>query len=436
MNRDLVCPNLSVSQDGTLFVGKHSTKELATKYSTPLYVMDEDLIRSRCHEYKKAAEEAFEGNYKIFYASKAASFKQIYRIMKEENMCIDVVSAGEIATAKSAGFPMENASFHSNNKTDADIEYALDCKVGCFVADNIEELVALNEKAGERGIRQRVMLRLTPGIDPHTYEAISTGKVDSKFGFAIETGQAFEAVEKVISLKNLDFEGIHCHVGSQVFDTNVYIRSAEIMLDFANKIKQKLSFEIRELGLGGGFGARYTEADPTMQIGKNIAFIGNYVKEKCKVLGMKVPTLSFEPGRSIVGEAGVTLYSVGTVKRIKGYKNYVSVDGGMTDNIRHALYGAKYTVFAAEKMNDKCDMECTLVGKCCESGDVIARELMLPDDVKRGDILACLTTGAYHYSMSSNYNRIPRPAIVMLKGEESYIAVKRESFEDLSRLDV
>ncbi len=436
MNRDLICPNLKISDDGELLVASQSTSELAAKYGTPLYVMDEELIRSRVREYKSAADKAFAGNYKIFYASKAASFKQIYRIMKDEDMYIDVVSAGEIATASAAGFPMERASFHSNNKTDADIEYALSKGVGCFVADNLEELYSLSEKALERGIKQRVMLRLTPGIDPHTYEAISTGKVDSKFGFAIETGQAYEAVKTALSLKGIDFEGIHAHVGSQVFDTDVYIRSAEIMLEFAKKIQSDLGCSIRELGLGGGFGARYTKDDPSMKISENIAFIGNYIAQKCKALSLDVPTVTFEPGRSIVAEAGLTLYSVGTVKRIPGYKNYVSVDGGMTDNIRHALYGAKYTVFYANDMNAKCDMQCTLVGKCCESGDIIAKELMLPETVKRGDVLACTTTGAYHYSMASNYNRIPRPAVVMLKGGESYVAVKRESVEDVSRLDV
>lgn len=436
MNRDLICPNLKIDGSGELLIASQSAKELAKKYGTPLYVMDEELIRSRCREYKSAADKAFSGNYKIFYASKAASFKQLYRIMKDEDMYIDVVSAGEIATASAAGFPMERASFHSNNKTDEDIEFALSQGVGCFVADNLEELYSLNEKARERGIRQRVMLRLTPGIDPHTYEAISTGKVDSKFGFAIETGQAYEAIKTVLSLENLDFEGIHAHVGSQVFDTDVYIRSAEIMLEFAKKIKVDFSHSVRELGLGGGFGARYTMDDPTMEIGKNIAFIGNYINEKCKALSLDVPTVTFEPGRSIVAEAGITLYSVGTVKRIKGYKNYVSVDGGMTDNIRHALYGAKYTVFYANDMNARCDMECTVVGKCCESGDVIAKGIMLPDSVKRNDLLACTTTGAYHYSMASNYNRIPRPAVVMLRGGESYVAVKRESILDVSRLDV
>ncbi len=436
MNRDLICPNLKISDSGELLIASQSTLGLAKKYGTPLYVMDEDFIRSRCREYKSAAEKAFAGNYKIFYASKAASFKQIYRIMKEEDMYVDVVSAGEIATAAAAGFPMEKVSFHSNNKTDEEIEYALSKGVGCFVADNLEELSALNEKAGERGIKQRVMLRLTPGIDPHTYEAISTGKVDSKFGFAIETGQAYEAVKKALSLENLDFEGIHCHVGSQLFDTDVYIRSAEIMLEFARKIKDDFSHSVRELGLGGGFGARYTLDDPVMNIGENIAFIGNYINEKCKALSLDVPAITFEPGRSIVAESGITLYSVGNVKKITGYKNYVSVDGGMTDNIRHALYGANYTVFYAEDVNAKCDMECTLVGKCCESGDIIAENLMLPDSVKKSAVLACTTTGAYHYSMASNYNRNPRPAIVMLKGGESYVAVKRETLDDLLRLDV
>lgn len=435
IERDLICENLSVSENGELLFANQSTKALALKYSTPLYLLDENRIRERCRTYKKAMRDSFGDKGKVLYASKALSFKKIYEIIAEEELGTDVVSCGEIYTAEKAGFPLGNAYFHSNNKTDADIEYAVGSGVGYFVCDNEDELFAIEKIAGACDIRQKVLLRLTPGVDPHTYAAISTGKVDSKFGSAIETGQAEQITLTALSLPHIDLAGFHCHVGSQVFDSDVYLKTADIMLTFISEMKLKFGYEARELDLGGGYGVRYIDAHPEIDIGANISAVADYIKSKCSTLEIDMPTIALEPGRSIVADAGMTLYTVGSVKKIPGYKNYVSVDGGMTDNIRHALYGAPYTVLPAERMNDNRDMSCSVVGRCCESGDIIAEDVRLPSDIGRGEILACLTTGAYHYSMASNYNKLPRPPIVMLANGNSYVAVRRESFEDLAKLD-
>ena len=432
----MICENLSVDDHGRLLFAGQDTVALAAQYGTPLYLMDEERIRERCHTYLSALNAAFGGKAKALYASKAASFKRIYQIMQEEGMGIDVVSSGEIYTVLRSGYPLKNAYFHSNNKTDADIAFAMENGVGYFVADNEEEVLALQAEAEKRDITQKILLRITPGIDPHTYEAISTGKVDSKFGSAIETGQAEKITLLALEQKNLELCGYHCHVGSQVFDSDVYLRAADVMLLFIADIKQKTGFLAGELDLGGGYGVRYVESQPQIDIAANIMCVGEFIIRKCASLGIDVPVIAMEPGRSIVADAGMTLYTVGSVKHIPGYKNYVSVDGGMTDNVRFAMYGAPYTVLPADKMDKAFDMECSVVGRCCESGDIIQNNVFLPSDMKRGDILACLTTGAYHYSMASNYNRIPRPPIVMLDRGRSYVAVKRESYEDLIRLDV
>lgn len=435
MNSDFICKNISKSENGELLFAGVSTKDLAAKYSTPLYLMDEDRIRELCRIYKSGVQTGFDGNAKIYYASKANSFKAIYRIMAEEDMCIDVVSAGEIYTAYSAGFPMERACFHSSNKTDADIEYAMDCGVGTFVIDNTEELYAIDRIAAKKGIKQTIMIRITPGIDTHTFEAVKTGKVDSKFGFAIETGQAEEVTRLALSFKNLELKGFHNHVGSQLFDSDVFFRSADIMLNFIADIKNKIGFMAKELDMGGGYGVRYTASDPEIDIKANLIAVGSFMKAKAKELGFTLPTVSFEPGRSIVADAGMTLYTVGAVKKIPGYKTYVSVDGGMTDNIRYALYGADYTIVPCDDVDAPRDMCCSIVGRCCESGDIIKENAYMPEKIQRGDIIATLTTGAYHYSMASNYNRLPRPPIVMLKNGESRIAVKRETLADICSLD-
>lgn len=433
----MICNNLSINEKGHLCLGGQDTVELAAKYGTPLYLFDEDRIRERCRTYRTALREAFGERANALYASKAASFRGMYRIMKEEGMGVDVVSSGEIYTAVSAEFPMQRAYFHSNNKTDADIAYAMDHGIGYFVVDNREELDAIERFASERKLIQKVLLRLTPGIDPHTYEAVSTGKVDSKFGSAIETGQADAMTAYALRLPHVDLTGFHCHVGSQVFDSDIFLRAAAIMLEFVAKMKEKYGYITRELDLGGGYGVRYLENDPKIDIAANIREVGKAVRAQCEALGLALPAIRMEPGRSIVADAALTLYTVGTVKRIPGYKNYVSVDGGMTDNPRFALYRSPYTVMLANRANDTGEsFRCSVVGRCCESGDIIQENVELPADTQRGDTVAVLTTGAYNYSMASNYNRIPRPPIVMLHEGTDTLAVRRESFEDICRNDI
>ncbi|MBQ1965372.1 MAG: diaminopimelate decarboxylase [Clostridia bacterium] len=433
----MICNNLS-DCNGILHFNGQNTLSLAQQYGTPLYVMDSDRIRSNCRAYRTAMQEHFGAEAMPLYAGKACSFTALIRLIKEEGLGLDVVSAGEIATAMNAQFPMQHTYFHSNNKTDADISYAMDCGVGFFVADNVEEVDAVNRMAGEKGKKQSVLLRLTPGIDPHTYAAVATGKVDSKFGSAIETGQAAQITEYALSLPNIDLAGFHCHVGSQVFDSDVFLRASDIMLEFIAEMRDRFGFTARILDLGGGYGVRYVESDPTIDIPANIAQVAKAVKEKCDQLSLPLPAIRMEPGRSIVADAGLTLYTAGTVKKIPGYKNYVSVDGGMTDNPRFALYGSAYTVLNAGKLQEKKDFACSVVGRCCESGDIIQENVSLPSSTCRGDIIAVCTTGAYNYSMASNYNRIPRPAVVMVSdgGKTVSLAVRREMPQDVLSLDL
>ncbi len=427
--------NLGINENGHLTIGECDTIKLAKEYKTPLYVLDENRVREKCRTYINAMKKHFGGESKALYASKALSFKEIYRIVKDEGMAIDVVSGGELYTAKEADFPMENVYFHGNNKTDDEIEFAMDCGAGYFMADCREELTALNEIAGKKGIVQKIIMRLTPGIDTHTYEAVQTGQVDSKFGTAIETGQAMELTKYALSLENLSLEGFHCHIGSQVFDGQTFCDGADIMLDYIALCKKELGYEAKILNLGGGYGVRYVESDPYLDIEKSIGAVSQHIKAQCEKTGVKMPTILMEPGRSIVADAGITLYNVGSVKTITGYKSYVAIDGGMTDNPRYALYGSQYTTLIANKANEKADFKCTIAGKCCESGDLIAEDVML-QSCERGDTLAVLVTGAYNYSMSSNYNRIPRPALVIVKDGESRIGVKRETYADITRNDV
>jgi len=300
----------------------------------------------------------------------------------------------------------------------------------------MEEIYAIYKIAGKLSINQKILLRITPGIDPHTYDEVATGKVDSKFGSAVETGAADEITEYALSKKNIDLAGFHCHVGSMVFDSDVFFKTADVMLKFIARMEKEKGFKTRELNLGGGYGVRYTDADPTIDIGANIALVAKAVKEKCAELKIEVPSIRMEPGRSIVADSGMTLYRVGSVKQIPEYRNYVSIDGGMTDNPRFALYKSDYTVLLANKMNEKSDFNCSVVGRCCECGDIIQENVKLPSSVKRGDTIAVLTTGAYNYSMASNYNRIPRPPIVMLTKDSEYVAVRRESLEDLINNDL
>jgi len=435
--------NLSVNEKGHLTMAGVDVVAMAEKYGTPLMLVDEQRVRENCRTYVKAMKEHFGGDSMPLFASKALCFKHLYKIVEEEGMGTDIVSPGELYTAKAAGFPLEKAYFHGNNKTDADIRYGIDAGIGYFIADNREELTEINRYAGEKGIRQKVILRVTPGIDPHTHAAISTGKVDSKFGTAIETGQALALIKEILALPHIDLVGIHCHVGSLCFDSKPFLDAADIMIAFMAEVKEKTGKELGVLNLGGGYGVRYIASNPTIDIADNIRQVAEHVKEQCARFALPLPQVLMEPGRSIVADAGLTLYTAGSVKTITGYKSYISIDGGMTDNPRYALYQSDYTVLNATKAGEAPDMVATIAGRCCESGDLIQEDVKIKRPV-RGDVIAVLVTGAYNYAMASNYNRIPRPAIVMLGLEEKtapgaerdYVAVKRESYEDLIRNDL
>ena len=429
----MLSDNIGRTPEGVLTIAGQEVTRLAAEYGTPLYLMDEQRIRSNCRMYLKAFQENFPEDSLPLYASKAASFKQIYRIMAEEGMGVDVVSSGELYTALAAGFPAERIHFHGNCKTDADIAYGVASGIGCFIADNREELLSLEKTAAGAGVTQVILLRVTPGIDPHTYEAVSTGKVDSKFGAAVETGQAMELVKLALAQPHLKLLGLHCHVGSQVFGEDVYQRTIDIMAAFLAEIRDETGAVLEELNLGGGYGVRYTEEDEAIDIPARLREVALHLRRETEKHGLPMPRFLMEPGRSIVADAGMTLYTVGSIKRIPGYKQYAAVDGGMTDNPRYALYQSRYTVYHGSKTGPTERFD--VVGRCCESGDIIQPHVELPADTCRGDILAVCTTGAYNYSMASNYNRLPRPPIVMLTPEGSYTAVRRETFADLTALD-
>ncbi len=433
-NKTVLHDNVTVLENGHLAFAGLDTVGLAEKYGTPLYLMDEERIRSRCRLYRSAMRDAFGGESGPLYAGKAFCCREMYRILREEGMRIDLVSPGELYTAREAGFPMENAFFHGNNKTDADIRFAMESGVGCFVVDNREELDAIHAEARRRGTVQSILLRITPGIDPHTHAAITTGQVDSKFGLPIETGQAAEMVRYALGLSGIALRGFHCHIGSQIFDTKPFCDASDVMLRFLFEMRDMLGYTAQILNLGGGFGVRYVESDPVMDYQSAIFEIAEHVKRGCAQYAIPQPTVLMEPGRSIVADAGMTLYSVGGTKTIPGYKSYVSVDGGMPDNPRYALYGSAYTVVNASSADRERDLVATIAGRCCESGDILQENVSLASPA-RGDILAVLVTGAYNYSMASNYNRIPRPPVVMLRDGDSRIVVRRETYADLMSLD-
>ena len=431
----ILYPHFDINEAGHLTIGGADSVELAKEFGTPAYIIDENVVRARCREYLGAAKRCFGEDALPLYASKALCFTEMYRIAKEEGMGIDCVSSGELYTAKKAGFPAEKIYFHGNNKTDADIAFAMDMGVGRIVVDNTDELLAISEEAIRRNITQGILLRITPGIDPHTHRAVVTGNVDSKFGSAIVTGQALEIVKAAINAKNIDLVGLHCHIGSQIFDIDPFSDAADIMVRFIKEIKETLGFEIRELNLGGGLGVAYTEDDPTISYADSIEKIGNIVRSFCADHNITTPRVILEPGRSLVAAAGATLYTVGSVKEIPHFRNYISVDGGMPDNPRYALYQSQYTALIANRAAEEKSYVATLAGRCCESGDLLGENMKIQKPV-RGDILAVLVTGAYNYSMASNYNRIPRPPVILVRDGEARVAVKRESFEDLVRNDV
>lgn len=427
--------NLAVNEAGHLTIGGLDTVSLAEEFGTALYVLDEDRVREHCRTYRDALKQYMaEGSVPLF-AGKALCCKAMYPILEEEGMCADVVSPGEIYTALAAGFPAKRLFFHGNNKTDGDIRYGVDSGIGFFIVDNHNELRLLNDYAGEKGVRQKVLLRVTPGIDPHTLRAINTGRIDCQFGIPIETGQAAEFVREALTMKHLDIRGFHSHIGSQIFEAEPFCDAVDILLEFAGEMRRTCGFTAQILNLGGGFGVRYVDSDPMVDIAANIRTLSAHLARGCAAMDYPVPQILLEPGRSIVADAGVTLYTVGGVKTIDGYRSYVTVDGGMTDNPRYALYQSAYTVLPANRMGDKTDFRCTVAGRCCESGDLIQEDILLPRLV-RGDLLAVLTTGAYNFSMASNYNRVCRPAVVFVRQKMARLAVRRQTFEDLIACDL
>lgn len=426
---------LNVNEKGHLEIGGCDTIDLAEKYGTPLYVVDENEIRKNCRAFVKSIEDNYNGHGTVAYASKAFSCMEMYRICKQENMSIDTVSAGEIYTALKAGFPAERIYFHGNNKTLNEIEFALDNNVGRIVVDNLTELEKIEKAAEKRNITAKIMFRIKPGIDAHTHSFIRTGQIDSKFGLALENGEAMVGVKRALALKNVELCGLHCHIGSQIFDISPFELAAEVMMDFIAKIKEGTGAEIKELNLGGGFGIKYTGEDKPAPYSDYMNRVAAVIKKKAEEHSIELPFIIIEPGRSIAGAAGITLYTVGAVKEIENVRTYVSIDGGMTDNPRYILYQSTYEILCANKANEPKTEKITLAGKCCESGDLIQENAMI-QKVVPGDTIAVLSTGAYNYSMASNYNRIGRPAVVMTNNGESRIIVKRESFEDLVRNDV
>lgn len=431
----MLCENLTVSNGRLRFAGVEPRALLET-FGSPLYAMDEDRIRDRCRTYRNAMKSAFgEASFPI-YASKACCFKRMYRIIGEEGLGADVVSVGEIATAGAAGFDLSKSFFHGNSKSDEDLRFAMEAGVGFIVADGAEEIDAIQRVASSLGRRQRVLLRITPGIDPHTYAEVATGQVDSKFGEPIETGQAAAFVARALTLPCVEVAGYHCHVGSQVYDADVFIRSAEKMLAFIEDMHKAHGFLPSYLDLGGGYGVKYTEGDPDFDLALSIGEIGAFMKKRCGEIGIPMPAVILEPGRSIVADAGITLYTVTCAKRIAGYKNYVAVDGGMGDNPRYALYEAPYTVVLPERMEEKGTTVYDVVGKFCESGDILQPAVLLPEKIGRGEILAVLTTGAYNYSMASHYNRVPKLPVVMIRDGKATLAVRRETPEDMYAFDI
>ena len=430
-----VSKNLSVNEKNHLVIGKNDTVELAKEYGTPLYVIDEELFRENCRIYKNAMDKYYEGNGLVLYANKAFCTKYACRIIKEEGLGMDVVSGGELYTAIKSDFPMDKVYFHGNNKTVDELTMAVENGVGNIIVDNIYELEKLNEIAREHGIVQDIMFRIKPGVDAHTHSFIRTGQIDSKFGVALENGEAFEICKTANEMTNVKVNGVHCHIGSQIFDIEPFCKAAEIMMNFVGDLKDKLGMEIDRLNLGGGYGIMYTESDDPVPYDDYIKHVSEIVKETAEKRGVKLPFILMEPGRSIIAPAGITLYTVGGIKDIKNVRKYVSVDGGMGDNPRYILYESEYAAVVANNANAPKTEKVTIAGKCCESGDLLLKDAMMPE-IHVGDTLAVLATGAYNYSMASNYNRIPRPAVVAVSNGEAKVVVRRESYEDLIRNDL
>ncbi|NIK77530.1 diaminopimelate decarboxylase [Paenibacillus castaneae] len=423
-----------INTNGHLEIGGCDVADLASQFGTPLYIVDEALVRKRASEYV----EAFKASglkFQVAYASKAFSVMAMCAIAEQEGLSLDVVSDGELYTAMQAGFPVERIHFHGNNKTPDEINMALDAGIGCFVVDNFMELQLLNALAGDKGKKVNILLRITPGVEAHTHDYISTGQTDSKFGFDLGNGSAKQAVQAALALPNLITLGVHSHIGSQIFEVEGFRMAVDKVAEFAVSIRNELGYAFKVINLGGGFGIRYVEGDTPLPISEYVAAITGAIISNFTNAEYPLPEIWVEPGRSMVGDAGTTLYTVGTSKEIPGVRKYIAVDGGMTDNPRPALYQSEYEAVLANRANDPIEETVSIAGKCCESGDMLIWDLELPK-AESGDLLAVFCTGAYNYAMASNYNRIRRPAVVFVKDGQADLAVKRESLENIVCNDV
>ncbi len=429
---------LKVNSRGHLEIGGADCVDLAKQFGTPLYVFDEKQIRDMMRVYKDTIEKEYDGRGIVLYASKAFSCEAMYRIAAQEGIGVDVVSGGELYTAMKAGFPAKDIYMHGNNKLNRELAEAVSYGVGIIVVDSFREADILDDLAGAAGKRQKVLVRVNPGVEAHTHAYIQTAKTDSKFGFSISDGTALGIISHILEKKNLDLLGYHVHIGSQIFEKQSFVLAVEKVMDFAAAVKDKTGFEMKNINIGGGFGVWYTDEDPQLKLPDYADFLTtvlNAIKEKSAEKGLALPFLAMEPGRSIIGEAGITLYTVGAIKEIPGIRKYVAIDGGMFDNPRYALYQSKYTVLLANRANEECTEKVSIAGKCCESGDLIAVDVPLPR-AESGDIVAVLTTGAYNYSMASNYNRNFIPAAVLVKDGKGEYIIKPQTYEDLVRNDV
>ncbi len=417
--------------DGALRVGGIDVRDLAAEYGTPAYILDEADFRQRCRDFR----EAFAGA-DVYYAAKAFCAKAVLRVAVEEGLCVDVCTGGELAVALAAGVPPSRIKVHGNNKSLAELRRAVDAGVGCIVVDSFEEIERLAGIATALGVRPRVMVRVTVGVEAHTHEFIATAHEDQKFGFSLGSGAAFEAAARILRTGVLELAGLHSHIGSQIFDTSGFEVSARRVMGLQQRIRTELGVEPSEVDLGGGFGIAYTTQDDPATPADLAGRLVKIVEQECAARSLAVPHLSIEPGRALVGPAMFTLYEVGTVKDVDGIRTYVSVDGGMSDNIRTALYDASYSATLASRASDAGPMLARVVGKHCEAGDIVVKDEFLPADVRPGDLIAVPATGAYCRSMASNYNHVPRPPVVAVGEGRSRVIVRRETEDDLLALDV
>ncbi len=420
-----------IDKNGSLEIAGIKCSFLAEKFGTPLYVIDEDTIRNNCSEYNKAFA-GYKNSLRIF-ACKSLCVKAILKVIISEGFGLDIASGGELHTALKAGCDPKKIYFHGNNKTAQELSFAVKSGIGCFVIDNFEEISRLSSTCKQQKRNSPVMIRVNPGIEAHTHDFVKTGTVDSKFG--IQKNDIVNAVKQIIEKGNLDFVGLHSHIGSQIFDTEPYVAEVEVLFKLAKAIKDVTGIEVQQLNLGGGIGISYTKSDKKPDKSKFVGKIIAAVRAFSKKYSITEPKIIIEPGRSIVAEAGVTLYTVGAVKKIMGIRNYVITDGGMSDNPRYALYQAKYDALLTDNAKGRAVEIVTIAGRACESGDVIIKDIKLPS-VKTGDIIAVLATGAYNFSMASNYNRFTRPAMVMLRNKKASLIVKKETYADLIRNDL